>query len=84
MDKKRVVKPDKGKELTVNQLYQGVSKILTETDVLDSINKSKAAHAVLFEAVNLIICWRQTRPVQLRGGAMKLLGNCISVQEPNI
>lgn len=84
MDKEGVVKPDKGKESAVNQLYQVVSKILTETDVSDSINKSNADHAVLFEAVNLIVCWGQTGPVQLRDGAMKLLGKFISVREPNI
>lgn len=68
----------------LTQLTQVVSKILTETDVSDSINKSNADHAVLFEAVNLIVCWGQSGPVQLRDGAMKLLGKFISVREPNI
>jgi len=68
----------------VSQLRSVVSKILTETDVSDSINKSNADHAVLFEAVNLIVCWGPAGPVQLRDGAMKLLGKFISVREPNI
>eukprot|EP00560_Eucampia_antarctica_P002571 CAMPEP_0197841920 /NCGR_PEP_ID=MMETSP1437-20131217/46445_1 /TAXON_ID=49252 ORGANISM="Eucampia antarctica, Strain CCMP1452" /NCGR_SAMPLE_ID=MMETSP1437 /ASSEMBLY_ACC=CAM_ASM_001096 /LENGTH=997 /DNA_ID=CAMNT_0043451731 /DNA_START=50 /DNA_END=3043 /DNA_ORIENTATION=+ len=68
----------------ISQLTQVVSKILTETDVSDSINKSNADHAVLFEAVNLIVCWGESGPVQLRDGAMKLLGKFISVREPNI
>jgi len=71
-------------EAMQNQLFKVVSKILMETDVSDSINKSNADHAVLFEAVNLIICWGQSGPVQLREGAMKLLGKFISVREPNI
>lgn len=68
----------------VAQLDMAVSKILTETDVSDSINKSNADHAILFEAVNLIVCWGTTGPAKLREGAMKLLGKFISVREPNI
>lgn len=68
----------------VSQLTSVVSKILTETDVSDSINKSNADHAILFEAVNLIVVWGSAGPVQLRDGAMKLLGKFISVREPNI
>lgn len=68
----------------ISQLTSIISKILTETDVSDSINKSNADHAVLFESVNLIVCWGSTGPAQLRDGAMKLLGKFISVREPNI
>lgn len=68
----------------VSQLTSVVSKILTETDVSDSINKSNADHAILFESVNLIVVWGSAGPVQLRDGAMKLLGKFISVREPNI
>jgi AP-2 complex subunit alpha len=68
----------------ISQLTSVVSKILTETDVSDSINKSNADHAILFEAVNLIVTWGSAGPVQLRDGAMKLLGKFISVREPNI
>eukprot|EP00571_Detonula_confervacea_P014705 CAMPEP_0172297618 /NCGR_PEP_ID=MMETSP1058-20130122/569_1 /TAXON_ID=83371 /ORGANISM="Detonula confervacea, Strain CCMP 353" /LENGTH=1006 /DNA_ID=CAMNT_0013006787 /DNA_START=1496 /DNA_END=4516 /DNA_ORIENTATION=+ len=68
----------------VSQLINVVSKILMETDVSDSINKSNADHATLFEAVNLIVAWGTTCPVAMREGAMKLLGKFISVREPNI
>ena len=68
----------------ISQLTSVVSKILTETDVSDSINKSNADHAILFEAVNLIVTWGSAGPLQLREGAMKLLGKFISVREPNI
>jgi len=68
----------------IAQLTSIISKILTETDVSDSINKSNADHAVLFEAVSLIVCWGSSGPAQLRDGAMKLLGKFISVREPNI
>mmetsp|Transcript_38800 Transcript_38800/g.71151 ORF Transcript_38800/g.71151 Transcript_38800/m.71151 type:complete len:1041 (+) Transcript_38800:235-3357(+) len=68
----------------VSQLINVVSKILMETDVSESINKSNADHAVLFESVNLIVAWGTTCPVTMREGAMKLLGKFISVREPNI
>jgi AP-2 complex subunit alpha len=68
----------------VGQLINVVSKILMETDVSDSINKSNADHAILFEAVNLIIAWGTTCPVTMGEGAMQLLGKFISVREPNI
>ena len=68
----------------VSQLINVVSKILMETDVSDSINKSNADHAILFEAVQLIVAWGTTCPVTLREGAMQLLGKFISVREPNI
>mmetsp|Transcript_8260 Transcript_8260/g.12665 ORF Transcript_8260/g.12665 Transcript_8260/m.12665 type:complete len:993 (+) Transcript_8260:96-3074(+) len=68
----------------ISQLISVVSKILNETDVSDSINKSNADHAILFESVNLIITWGGSGPVQLRDAAMKLLGKFISVREPNI
>jgi AP-2 complex subunit alpha len=73
-----------GQDQSITQLVSIVSKILTETDVSDSINKSNADHAVLFEAVNLIVTWGSSGPAQLREGAMKLLGKFISVREPNI
>lgn len=73
-----------GQDQSIAQLISVVSKILTETDVSDSINKSNADHAVLFEAVNLIVTWGSSGPAQLREGAMKLLGKFISVREPNI
>ncbi len=75
---------DPNAQKIVEQLTQVVAKILNDTDVSDSINKSNADHAILFEAVNLIVCWEHTGPVQLREGAMKLLGKFISVREPNI
>ncbi|KAL9189175.1 hypothetical protein ACHAXT_011665 [Thalassiosira profunda] len=68
----------------VAQLINVVSKVLMETDVSDSINKSNADHAILFEAVNLIVAWGTTCPAAMREGAMKLLGKFISVREPNI
>lgn len=68
----------------ISHLQKIVATILTETDVSDSINKSNADHAVLFEAVNLIVIWGPSGPAQQREAAMRLLGKFISVREPNI
>ena len=68
----------------MSQLTSIVSKILTETDALDSISKSNTEHAKLFKAVNLIVTLGQTGLIQLRKGAVKLLGKFILVWEPNI
>eukprot|EP00957_Ditylum_brightwellii_P010140 766166-Ditylum_brightwellii.AAC.1 len=53
----------------MSQLTSIVSKILTETDALDSISKSNTDHAKLFKAVNLIVTLGQTGLIQLRKGA---------------
>lgn len=68
----------------VGQLINVVTRIMFETEVSDSINKSNADHAILFEAVNLIVAWGTTCPVEMREGAMNILGKFISVREPNI
>ena len=68
----------------VTQLINVVSRIIFETEVSDSINKSNADHAILFEAVNLIVTWGTTCPATMRDGAMQILGKFISVREPNI
>ena len=66
------------------QLYSIVSRILTETNVSDSINKSNVDHTIVFKAVNLIVAWGSTGPAQLRDAAMQLLGKFTGVREPNI
>jgi len=68
----------------VGQLINVVGRIVFETEVSDSINKSNADHAILFEAVNLIVAWGTTCPSEMLEGAMRILGKFISVREPNI
>jgi len=68
----------------VPQLKQILNKILTDTDVSDSINKSNADHAVLFEAINLIVVFGDAGDVSLANACMRLLGKFVSVREPNI
>ncbi|KAL3826811.1 hypothetical protein ACHAXA_000637 [Cyclostephanos tholiformis] len=68
----------------VNQVINVVGRIIFETEVSESINKSNADHAILFEALNLVVVWGTTCPAKLLQGAMGRLGKFISIREPNI
>lgn len=66
------------------KLNEALTRILNKTEVSDSINKSNADHAILFEAINLIIHHGEASNSSLRSQAMHLLGRFIAVKEPNI
>ncbi|CAM9271765.1 unnamed protein product, partial [Discosporangium mesarthrocarpum] len=66
------------------KLREVLDRILTKTEVSQSVNKSNADHSILFEAVNLIIHQGPDGDDGLRKKAMGLLGRFISVKEPNI
>ncbi|GMH55286.1 hypothetical protein TrRE_jg11905, partial [Triparma retinervis] len=68
----------------VPTLKQILARILNDTDVSDSINKSNADHAILFEAISTIVVFGDNGDVELQNAAMRLLGKFISVREPNI
>ena len=71
-------------ESYVPTLKQCLARILNDTDVSDSINKSNADHAVLFEAISTIVVFGDQGDEDLQTAAMRLLGKFISVREPNI
>jgi len=74
--------PTESKELSaVNEI---LTKIMTKTEVTKSVNKNNADHGILFEAVNLIIHYRNFINSDLRNQTTSLLGVFISVREPNI
>ena len=66
------------------RLNETLKKILTKTDVTKSVNKNNADHAILFEAVNLIICQGDKADPKLRTQCIVHLGRFISVRQPNI
>jgi AP-2 complex subunit alpha len=66
------------------KLGEALTKVLTRTEVSESVNKSNADHAILFEAINLIIHQGEASDPALRSQAMTLLGRFIAVKEPNI
>lgn len=66
------------------RLVESLKKILNHTAVSDTVNKSNADHAVLFEAVNVILSHGANTHPALKSQALNLLGRFISVKEPNI
>ena len=59
-------------------------KILTKTEVTRNVNKNNTDHGILFEAINLIVHYRNALHSDLKSQATSLLGVFISVREPNI
>jgi len=58
--------------------------ILTKTEVTQSVNKNNADHAILFEAVNVVIHLNIWGVNVLHKKTAELLARFISVKEPNI
>jgi AP-2 complex subunit alpha len=72
-------------DLQMASLNAVLSKVINRTDASESVNKSNADHAVLFESVNLVIKHgRAGSSEKLRQQALTLLGRFITVREPNI
>jgi AP-2 complex subunit alpha len=59
-------------------------KIVNNTEVTKNVNKNNADHAILFEAINLIIHYKNSAFEVLRKDIVTLLGKFIEVKEPNI
>lgn len=59
-----------------------LQRIVSGTDVTKNVNKNNATHAVLFEAINLVIHLGSS--TELLGQAVTLLGRFISIREANI
>ena len=68
----------------LDRLYELLFKITTKTEVTKSVNKNNADHAILFEAVNLIVHYGVAADPVLQHQAITLLGRFVSVREPNI
>ena len=66
-------------KMRVSEVLQ---RIVTGTDVTKNVNKNNVTHAVLFEAINLVIHLGHT--TELLPQACGLLGRFISIREANI
>merc|ERR1719253_2316277 len=66
-------------KMRVSEVLQ---RIVTGTDVTKNVNKNNVTHAVLFEAINLVIHLGGT--TELMPQACGLLGRFISIREANI
>eukprot|EP00271_Cylindrocystis_brebissonii_P023186 TRINITY_DN9462_c0_g1_i2.p1 TRINITY_DN9462_c0_g1~~TRINITY_DN9462_c0_g1_i2.p1 ORF type:complete len:1084 (+),score=251.00 TRINITY_DN9462_c0_g1_i2:248-3499(+) len=63
-------------------LMEVLQRILMGTDVVKNVNKNNAAHAVLFEALALVMHLDAER--EMMAQCVGLLGKFIAVREPNI
>jgi AP-2 complex subunit alpha len=66
------------------ELSENLERIMTRTEVTKSINKNNADHAILFEAINVIIHYHKIVSPSLKSQCVDLLGKFISVKEANI
>ncbi|KAF2539158.1 hypothetical protein F2Q68_00022204, partial [Brassica cretica] len=67
---------------TRKSLFEVLQRILMGTDVVKNVNKNNASHAVLFEALSLVIHLDAEK--EMMSQCVALLGKFISVREPNI
>merc|ERR1719375_609833 len=76
--------PPPTKPTQADRLNEILKRVLQNTAVSETVNKSNGDHSILFEAVNLILAYGNAAESSLKTEAMSLLGRFISVQEPNI
>lgn len=58
--------------------------MINKTEVTKNVNKNNSDHSILFEAINLVIHYKNSAYEVLRKDIVTLLGKFISVKEPNI
>jgi AP-2 complex subunit alpha len=63
-------------------LLQVLQRILVGTDVVKNVNKNNASHAVLFEAIALVMHLDADK--EMMSQCVALLGKFVAVREPNI
>ncbi|XP_024401232.1 AP-2 complex subunit alpha-2 isoform X2 [Physcomitrium patens] len=63
-------------------LFETLQRILLGTDVVKNVNKNNASHAVLFEALALVMHLNAEK--EMLSQCVALLGKFIAVREPNI
>ena len=61
-----------------------LTEIVNKTEVTKNVNKNNSDHSILFEAINLVIHYKNSSSETLRKDIVTLLGKFISVKEPNI
>ncbi|XP_010541301.1 PREDICTED: AP-2 complex subunit alpha-2-like isoform X2 [Tarenaya hassleriana] len=67
---------------TRRSIFEVLQRILMGTDVVKNVNKNNASHAVLFEALSLVMHLDAEK--EMMSQCVALLGKFISVREPNI
>ena len=76
--------PPEEKSTDLVQINEYLLEIVNKTEVTKNVNKNNSDHSILFEAINLIIHYKNSAYEVLRKDIVTLLGKFISVKEPNI
>lgn len=71
-------------EDTLTAVNDVLVNLVTGTEVGSNVNKNNADHAILFEAIKLVIHYKDKAREVLRKDILALLGKFISVREANI
>jgi len=79
----RLFKPPKDEE-TLKCINEVLLNLVSGTEVGSNVNKNNADHAILFEAIKLVIHYKDKANEMLRKDILALLGKFISVREANI
>lgn len=76
--------PPPSDEEALNCINDVLINLVTGTEVGSNVNKNNADHAILFEAIKLVIHYKDKANEMLRKDILVLLGKFISVREANI
>lgn len=71
-------------EDTLNVINEVLINLVTGTEVGSNVNKNNADHAILFEAIKLVIHYKDKANEMVRKDILALLGRFINVREANI
>ena len=74
--------PEESSDL--NRINEILLEIINKTEVTKNVNKNNSDHSILFEAIFLVIHYKDAAFEVLRKDIVSLLGKFISVKEPNI
>ncbi|KAA0177391.1 hypothetical protein FNF27_01169 [Cafeteria roenbergensis] len=61
-----------------------LTDVLRGTPVTKSLNHNNASHAILFEAINIVIRYGTNGPASLRERAVEHLSQYVNIREPNV
>ena len=75
--------PPPGDKNVMGRLNHVLNDFLTKIVMTKNANKNNADHAILFEAINVIIHYSMCGVKDLQGNAINLLGKFISIKESN-
>jgi len=71
-------------EVLAHEVKSALTSVMDATTVTKSVNHNNAEHAILFEAINIIIRHGRSAPADLRERAVQQLAKYVNIREPNV